>query len=70
LKQNLIKGNISEAEHNLKLQSLKEKSHIQQFWTIPMSENVTALGYEHLANCQKEQSGGKLFDVITCDPPW
>lgn len=35
-----------------------------------MSENVTALGYEHLANCQKEQSGGKLFDVITCDPPW
>lgn len=70
LKQNLVNSNITEAEHNMKLEKLKEKSHIQQFWTIPMSENVTALGYEHLAKSQMENSGGRLFDVITCDPPW
>ena len=70
LKQNLVNSNITEAEHNMKLEKLKEKSHIQQFWTIPMSENVTALGYEYLAKSQMENSGGRLFDVITCDPPW
>ena len=72
LKMSLMnkQNKISEQEHNKKLESLKEKSHIQQFWTIPMSENVTALGYEHLANVQKEHTGGRLFDVITCDPPW
>ena len=34
-----------------------------------MSENVTALGYEALAATQ-QKNGGRLFDVITCDPPW
>ena len=69
LKQDLTKHNISAAQYNDKLASLKEKSHIQQFWTIPMSENVTSLGYEELAEKQMTY-GGRLFDVITCDPPW
>lgn len=34
-----------------------------------MSENVTGLGWLELATAQKKYSG-KLFDVITCDPPW
>ena len=34
-----------------------------------MSENVTSLGYEKLAEKQMNY-GGRLFDVITCDPPW
>ena len=34
-----------------------------------MSENVTNLRYEELAQAQLK-NGGRLFDVITCDPPW
>jgi vacuolar-type H+-ATPase subunit I/STV1 len=69
LKQSLTQQNISAAEYNEKLATLKDKSHIQQFWTIPMSQNVTNLGYQRLADCQMK-NGGRLFDVITCDPPW
>ena len=42
---------------------------MQQFWTIPISENVLDIKWELLAHAQK-QVAGKLFDVITCDPPW
>jgi 16S rRNA G966 N2-methylase RsmD len=64
-----LKQNLSIKEHNQQLEQLKEKSHIQQFWTIPMSENVTDLEFDRLAQTQKK-NGGRLFDVITCDPPW
>lgn len=69
LKQNLRKK-ISAAEHNEALMQLKQRSHIQQFWSIPLSENVTGLAWDELANAQKRHAGGQLFDVITCDPPW
>lgn len=64
-----LKQNLSIKEHNLQLEQLKEKSHIQQFWTIPMSENVTDLNFNKLAETQLKHAG-RLFDVITCDPPW
>ena len=50
-------------------EKLKEKSHIQQFWSIPLSENVSSIDFDKLAASQMQQ-GGRLFDVITMDPPW
>ena len=69
LKINTQKNILSAKEHNEQLEKLKTKSHIQQFWTIPMSENVTQMEFQRLAAAQKK-CGGRLFDVITCDPPW
>jgi len=34
-----------------------------------MSDNVVELKYKDLAAAQLNH-GGRLFDVITCDPPW
>ena len=34
-----------------------------------MSDNITDLYFDKLAASQKK-FGGRLFDVITCDPPW
>ena len=34
-----------------------------------MSDNITDLQFDRLAASQKKY-GGRLFDVITCDPPW
>jgi mRNA (2'-O-methyladenosine-N6-)-methyltransferase len=34
-----------------------------------MSENVTDLNFNKLADTQMKNAG-RLFDVITCDPPW
>lgn len=34
-----------------------------------MSDNVTNFDWSNLAECQKK-CGGRLFDVITCYPPW
>lgn len=59
-----------EFETNPKIkEKLKEKSHIQQFWSIPLSENVTSIDFDQLAAAQM-QHGGRLFDVVTMDPPW
>ena len=48
---------------------LKEKSYIQQFWSLPLSENVTGIEFDKLAATQMKH-GGRLFDVVTMDPPW
>lgn len=69
MKTNLLKSNYSAAEHNEQLERLKEKSYIQQFWTIPLSENVIGFNWQALADAQQKH-GGQLFDIITCDPPW
>lgn len=69
LKLNFEREGITAVEHNLRLEKLKEKSHIQQFWSIPISDNVTSIDFDKLAESQLEY-GGRLFDVITCDPPW
>lgn len=34
-----------------------------------MSDNVTEFDWKNLAD-QQRRHGGRLFDVITCDPPW
>ena len=69
LKLNLQNAEVSAEEHNKRLEQLKEKSHIQQFWSIPLSDDVKRLTFQKLAAAQK-QLAGRLFDVITCDPPW
>lgn len=69
LKQTLERGDISIEDHNKQLETLKEKSHIQHFWSIPISENVMKIDFDRVAKAQME-NGGRLFDVITCDPPW
>jgi len=47
----------------------EELSYMQQFWCIPISANVTDFKFDKLGQVQK-QLAGRLFDVITMDPPW
>lgn len=52
-----------------KLLSAKEKSHIKNFYSIPISVDVKHFNFESLSHAQK-RNGGRLFDVIAMDPPW
>jgi len=62
--------NLTKEEHEEKLISLREACHIKQFWCIPLSIDVRSEQlFNKLANSQLKQ-GGRLFDVITIDPPW
>jgi 16S rRNA G966 N2-methylase RsmD len=67
LKETLA-GNNAE-KHDEKLLALQEQSHIKQFWCIPLSVDVRAFNFDRLAEQQKKLAG-RLFDVITIDPPW
>jgi len=51
------------------LDKIKGKSHIQQFWSIPLSKNVMTFNWDKMAEVQMLH-GGRLFDVICMDPPW
>ena len=64
-----LKNQIPAEEHDEKLFALQQQSHIKQFWCIPLSVNVLSFKFEQLAEQQKKL-GGRLFDVITIDPPW
>jgi 16S rRNA G966 N2-methylase RsmD len=55
--------------HDEALAAFKETSHMKQFWCIPLSVNVTHFDFQKLADIQMKQAG-RLFDVITIDPPW
>ena len=58
--------NIEDQDYVIKKSSL----HLQQFWSIPISRSATDNKmWTDLINAQKKY-GGRLFDVITCDPPW
>ena len=46
-----------------------EREKINQLFSIPISVNVKQFSFERLAQMQ-QQLGGRLFDVITMDPPW
>jgi hypothetical protein len=56
-------------KHEEALEHFKETSHLKQFWCIPLSVNVKSFNFDLLAKSQMKQSG-RLFDVITIDPPW
>lgn len=46
LKFDLANEKVSSTEHNKRLESFKERSYIQQFWTIPMSDDVTGFKWD------------------------
>lgn len=56
-------------EEKKELDKIKGKSHIQQFWSIPLSKNVMTFNWDKLAEVQLLH-GNRLFDVICMDPPW
>jgi len=68
-RQELMDEAVSIPEHNRRLEELKQRSHITQFFSIPLSDNVKSFDFERLA-AQQQKHGGRLFDVISCDPPW
>lgn len=45
------------------------KVQTQQHWCIPISVNVVGYDFDKLVEAQLK-NGGRLFDVITIDPPW
>ena len=67
--EELLKESIPDEKHDEKLLALQELSHIKQFWCIPLSVNVKDYDFDKLAKEQMKM-GGRLFDVITIDPPW
>ena len=56
-------------KHEEALAAFKEHAHLKQFWCIPLSVNVTQFDFDLLAK-EQLRSAGRLFDVITIDPPW
>lgn len=60
--------------HNDRLDIIKKSSNIQQFWSIPLCEQIghpeCFTLFDRLAEAQLKNANGRLFDVITCDPPW
>lgn len=46
-----------------------EHNYYKQFWCIPLSINVKTFDYDAFAQTQIKH-GGRLFDIITIDPPW
>lgn len=69
-KEDELKQISNVAQHEEALAAFREHSHLKQFWCIPLSVNVTTFDFEKLAEAQRRHSGGRLFDVITIDPPW
>lgn len=70
LQREMANPNMTPAMHNVKLAQFKEKQHIQAFWSIPMSDCVKEVDWDALIAQQKRLTNGRLFDVITADPPW
>ena len=56
-------------KHEEALAAFKQHANLKQFWCIPLSVNVTSFNFSLLAESQLK-NGGRLFDVITIDPPW
>lgn len=46
-----------------------QNCYIKQFWCIPLSFNVMQLDFSKLGEAQRK-FGGRMFDIITMDPPW
>ena len=69
-----LKDMPTPGEHNQRLEVLKHQSNIQQFWSIPLCRQIghpdAADLFDELAAAQLKHANGRLFDVITCDPPW
>lgn len=68
-KEEELKVLNNNSKHDEALQAFKSQSHMKQFWCIPLSVNVTSFDFQKLADKQMK-FGGRLFDVITIDPPW
>ena len=51
-----------------KLQN-EQLSYMKEFHCIPVSEDVLKLDFAEIREAQLA-TAGKLFDVITMDPPW
>ena len=68
-KEDELKQISNVAKHEEALAAFKEHSHMKQFWCIPLSVNVTSFDFDKLAKSQLDTMG-RLFDVITIDPPW
>lgn len=60
----------TDEQRDAKLLALQQQSHIKQFWCVPLSDDVLALDVDKMMAKQKEMTGGRLFDIITADPPW
>ena len=58
-----------EADESVIKKQDEKGTGIKQFWFIPLSVNVREFDFMELAYTQ-EKNGGRLFDVITMDPPW
>ena len=46
-------------------------AHIKrQHYCIPLSVNVVGYDFDKLVEAQLKHANGRMFDVITIDPPW
>ena len=68
-KEEELKQISNVAKHEEALSAFKQSTHLKQFWCIPLSVNVTHFDFDLLAKNQMKYAG-RLFDIITMDPPW
>lgn len=62
-----------EATHEANSQEMlpTANAHIKrQHYCIPLSVNVVGYDFDKLVEAQLKHANGRLFDVITIDPPW
>eukprot|EP00347_Sterkiella_histriomuscorum_P000277 403376498 len=69
-KEEQLKQITNVQKHEEALQNFKDRSHLKNFWCIPLSSDVREIDWDVLIARQQEHTNGQLFDVITCDPPW
>lgn len=71
-KQFFIDENSDEDEEtkNTADQIVSKKDNVKQVHCIPLSVNVSQFDFQKLIDAQLKNANGRLFDVITIDPPW
>ena len=71
LEEQFFEENDSELEEEAEKDLMKQEkgTGIKQFWCVPLSVNVLEFEFDKLIKSQLKHAG-RLFDVITMDPPW
>ena len=67
-KEEQVKAKMSKDMMSGELTSMDNQT-LKQLWCIPLSVNVKEFDFDYFSEQQKKL-GGRLFDVITIDPPW
>lgn len=71
LEELFFEENDSDLEEEAEKALMKQEkgTGIKQYWCVPLSVNVLEFDFDKLIKSMNKHAG-RLFDVITMDPPW